>query len=71
MARDKNRLRMVRAERRLTQIRLALRARIHQSRLSLIENGYAEPTKEERERIAKALQLSEADIFRIDEAAAS
>lgn len=71
MPRDKNRLRVVRAEKHLTQIRLALKTKIHQSRLSLIENGYAPPTDDERGAIAKALGLSVQEIFPSDEQVAS
>lgn len=57
------RLRGLRAERNWTQLQLALKTKLQQSRISLIENGYADPTPEEREQIAKAFQLSESDVF--------
>ncbi len=44
-----------RFHRRLTQLDLRLRTGIHQSKISLIENGYACPRQDEKERIAKAL----------------
>lgn len=56
-------LRMLRAGNKWTQFQLALKANINQSRVSLIENGWDDPTEDERKQIAKAFQLSEADVF--------
>lgn len=56
-------LRILRAERKWTQIQLALKADVKQSRISIIENGYDDPTERERVRIAKAFALPEPDVF--------
>jgi transcriptional regulator with XRE-family HTH domain len=59
-----NRLRVRRAELRITQWDTAKRARISsQSRYSLIENGYAQPSEAERRRLARALKSEEAELF--------
>jgi len=50
-----NRLKVVRAEKRITQFRLTLATGIIQSRLSQMENDLIKPTPEEKEKIAKAL----------------
>lgn len=65
------RLRVLRAERHWTQLHLALKANVKQSRISQLENGYADPTDRERERIAKAFQLSPSEVFPEPEAVAS
>jgi len=57
------RLRALRADRHWTQLQLALKAKVTQSRISLIENGYADPTEHERAAIAKAFQLPESEVF--------
>lgn len=59
-----NRLRVVRAEKRITQeqIEAKTKKRITQTRVSLIENG-AEATADEKKLIAKALNASVAEIF--------
>jgi DNA-binding XRE family transcriptional regulator len=59
-----NRLRVVRAEQRLTQGQVATktRDRLTQTRISLIENG-VEPTDEEKRVIAKALRLPIEVVF--------
>ncbi|MGA2938699.1 MAG: helix-turn-helix transcriptional regulator [Syntrophobacteraceae bacterium] len=46
-----------RFQRRLTQLDLRLKTGIHQSRISMIENGYVAPRDDERHRLAKALGL--------------
>lgn len=56
-------LRMLRAGAKWTQFQLALKANINQSRVSLIENGWDDPTEDERKQISKAFQLSEAEVF--------
>ena len=61
---DTNRLRVVRAERRMTQLALATATRIHATRIWKIENGYAVPTPRERQVIASTLGTSERDIWR-------
>ena len=50
-------LRTARAMRQMTQWTLALKTGIHQSRLSLFENGYVTPKDDEKTKIAKALKV--------------
>lgn len=59
----RNRIRVVRADKRITQMDIQLATGITQSKLSLIENLYVEPTPDEREALAKALGVSEAELF--------
>ena len=59
----KNRLRVMRAEKRITQLRVALKAKMQPSRLSHIENGHVEPSETERKRLARALGASLQDVF--------
>ena len=63
MKRDSNRLRVVRADRRLTQRMIASRTHITQTRISSIELGYIEPTESEQKRIARALKASLIEVF--------
>lgn len=58
-----NRLRILRAERRASQLYVALSASIHPTRLWKLENGYAEPTVAERAAIARVLEVSEEEIW--------
>jgi len=61
--RDKNRVRVCRAEKRLTQLDAALRAKMGLTRFWKIENGYKKPDEKERAAIAKALRVDEAEAF--------
>jgi transcriptional regulator with XRE-family HTH domain len=58
-----NRLRVVRAEKRISQFRLRLETGIHQSKISLFENDLIAPTDDEKEKLAKALGLNVTEIF--------
>jgi len=58
-----NRLRVLRAERRMTQFALARKARINPTRLSFIENAHIDSTPTERTRLARALKVAEIDVF--------
>lgn len=58
-----NRIRVLRAEQRLTQEVLAGRARLPQSRVSKIENGHVAPTKTEQRRLARGLRVTVPDVF--------
>ena len=58
-----NRLREIRFFKEITQPLLSLKTGIHQSRLSLIENGLVVPSEEEKKRLAKALRHKVDDIF--------
>lgn len=63
MKRARNRLRVLRAERRLTQLRLGLRAGLATSRISLIENGHMPPSENERQKLARFFKVPITDIF--------
>jgi transcriptional regulator with XRE-family HTH domain len=68
-----NRLRVVRAEKRVTQEELEartdrLKKRVTQSRISLIENG-AEADASEQRVLARALRVPVQDVFPAPEAA--
>jgi putative transcriptional regulator len=66
-----NRLRVLRAERRMTQLSLAAKAGINVARISFIENGHVEPKPEERDRIARAFEVPVSNVFPAAEAVAS
>lgn len=61
--RDRNRLRIIRAEKRLTQIDAAARAGIGVTRYWKIENGYIDPSETERAALARALRCSVSEAF--------
>lgn len=46
-----------------TQIVVAKRARIHETRFSKIVNGHVEPSEDEKSAIAEALDQSIAQLF--------
>ena len=60
-----NRLRVVRAEKRVTQEQIEQRTkkRITQTRISQIENGQADPSEDEKRIIARALKVEVQDVF--------
>jgi len=58
-----NRLREVRVVRRISQFQLRLSTGIHQSKISLFENGLILPRADERKRLAKALGVKPEEIF--------
>lgn len=58
-----NRLRVLRAERDITQMDLALKARISHNRYWRIEAGYVTATDEELARIARALKATPQDVY--------
>jgi len=59
----RNRLRVIRAERRITQLDAAVSSGMNKTRFWTIENGYAAPTDKERAAIAKALGVAESEAF--------
>ena len=59
-----NKLREIRARKKITQFRLRLMTGIHQSKLSLAENGYIELSAQEKRKIAKALSVQTDEIWR-------
>ena len=56
-------LKLLRVKRRLSQWALCQKCDIHQSTISLIENGYKKPSQIEKEKLSKALDV---DIDKID-----
>lgn len=58
-----NQLRLVRAQRRKSQLDTALEAGMSSSRFWRIENGYAVPTPEERLALARVLSVPVTDVF--------
>ncbi len=62
-----NRLREIRAAKRITQFQLRILTGIQQSKLSFIENGLIKPGTEEKEKISKALGLKPEEIFPMEE----
>lgn len=71
MGKPTNRLRVWRAERRLTQLALAKKARMNVARVSYFENGHALPKADEKKALARALNADVADVFPESEAIAS
>lgn len=58
-----NRLREVRAVRRVTQFELRIATGIQPSKISLIENGLVEPKPDEARKLARALNVAPEEIF--------
>jgi len=63
MAVTPNKLRVLRAERRISQLRVAIGAGLGTTRFWAIENGYAQPTAAERAAIARTLNVSESEAW--------
>lgn len=57
-----NRLKVLRAENRVTQMDLAAKLGMGRDRYWRIENGYEKPTAEEVARLAKALRVDTTDL---------
>lgn len=47
----------------MSQWKLAQESKVHQSRISLIENGLVEATEDEKKKLAKALNVPVSEIF--------
>ena len=58
-----NRLRETRLLKRITQFQLRILTDIHQSKISLIENGLIDPTQDEEKKLAKALGIKAEELF--------
>ena len=58
-----NRLREVRVTTRITQFQLRIQTGIHQSKISLIENGLIIPGEDEKRKLARALGMRPEEIF--------
>jgi transcriptional regulator with XRE-family HTH domain len=59
----RNRLKVLRAEKNLSQLDLAIKARIKEYRYWRIENGYVIPTDDERDGLARALKVDVPEAF--------
>lgn len=55
-------LKEIREERGVTQWDIRIATGIHQSKISLIENGYVLPTDREKKKIAQALGVAVPEI---------
>lgn len=66
-----NRLRVWRADRRLTQLLLARKSGVSPTRISFIENRLVDATEDERKQLARALKVEIAEVFPESEAIAS
>jgi transcriptional regulator with XRE-family HTH domain len=58
-----NRLRVLRAEKRVSQHQVAQTLKCSQSRVSLLENGFATPTDSDIKRLCRLLRVEPSDIF--------
>jgi DNA-binding XRE family transcriptional regulator len=58
-----NRLREIRAVKRVTQFQLRISTGIHQSKISLIENELIEPKENEKRKLAKSLCARVEEVF--------
>ncbi len=58
-----NRLRVIRAEKRITQFQLAIQAGVNTTRISFIENELIQPKPEEIKKLARALNVSPSELF--------
>jgi transcriptional regulator with XRE-family HTH domain len=58
-----NRLRIVRAEKKMTQFKLSVLTGIIQSKLSYIENGLIEPCEDDKRKIAEAMKVKVEEIW--------
>jgi len=58
-----NKLRELRFLKGLTQIELEKRTGVHRTSISPIENGYVEPSPEQKKKLAEALDVDIVDIW--------
>ncbi len=56
-------LRIARTRKRMSQYELSFKTGISQARISLMENGFRQPTKEQAEKIVKVLKANIEEIF--------
>lgn len=63
MAKNINRLRVLRAEKNKSQLDTAIEAGIKQYRYWRIENGYEVPTEDERAALAGVFKVGVTDVF--------
>lgn len=65
MAKNTNRLKVLRAGKNLSQLDTAIKAGIKQYRYWRIENGYEIPTESERAALARIFKVAEAEVFQL------
>ena len=58
-----NRLRVLRAERRVTQFEVHLQTGINATKISFIERGLIAPTNLEKQKLSKALGVRPEEVF--------
>lgn len=58
-----NKLRVVRAEKRVTQFQLRLQTGINATKISFIENGLVNPTELEKRKLSMALEIPQEQVF--------
>ena len=58
-----NKLREVRVIKRISQFQLRIATGIHQSKISMIENGWVQPREDEKQRLAKVLGVRIEEVF--------
>lgn len=58
-----NRMRVARAEKRMTQFQLRLQTGINMTKISFIENGLIAPTNLEKQKLSRALGVGPEDLF--------
>jgi transcriptional regulator with XRE-family HTH domain len=63
LRRMENRVRVRRAEKRVTQFEIATKTAIGQTRLSRIENGLIEPTADEIDALVRVLDTTREELF--------
>lgn len=63
--RNKNRLRVLRAEKGWSQLDTAIKAGIKEYRYWRIENGYEIPTSTERATLARMFKVNDSDVFQL------
>jgi transcriptional regulator with XRE-family HTH domain len=60
----KDRIRILRKERHLTQLQLAEGSRVDQSTVSFWEKGRQEPSAEQRKRLCQFLGITQSELFK-------
>lgn len=58
-----NRMKVVRAEKRVTQFELRNKTGINATKISFVENGLIEATQEEKTKLAGALGVTVDEVF--------
>lgn len=58
-----NKLREIRVVKKISQFQLRIMTGIHQSKISLMENGLVIPREDEKKRLAKALGCKSEEVW--------